>query len=285
MMFSEIKGQDSCINHLQRAIKEGQVSHAYIICGEKGTPKREISQAFAAALVGEKAITNNPDIIYISSEGKAAIPIKDIREKLTDTVTIRPFSAPKKIYIIDGADRISIQAQNALLKTLEEPPEYVVIILLAESLDALLPTVKSRCIQIFTRPNSIGEIVNSAEFRDLKNLVEELVLSTFVTKQCSIPEAIQKVIEAAENKENAYKILDLLELWFTDVLLCKSTGFLREENFPESKNTINRLSTDMDYSGINKIIVNIQEAKYQLKYNVNTELVFQTIFIKIKENS
>lgn len=91
---------------------------------------------------------NHPDIIYVKHEKPNTISIDEIREQLINDVMIKPYSSPYKIYIIDEAQKLTLQAQNALLKTIEEPPAYAVVMLLADNPDALLPTISSRCVQL-----------------------------------------------------------------------------------------------------------------------------------------
>ena len=97
----------------------------------------------------QKALSkNHPDIINITHEKPNSIGIEEIREQLTSDVDIRPYSSPHKIYIINDAQLLTLQAQNALLKTIEEPPAYAVILLLTNNIEALLPTISSRCVTL-----------------------------------------------------------------------------------------------------------------------------------------
>lgn len=92
-------------------------------------------------------VHNHPDIIYITHD-KSSISVNDIREQLNNDISIKPYSSEYKIYIIPDANKMTEQAQNALLKTIEEPPAYAVIILLTENVDSLLPTIQSRCVTL-----------------------------------------------------------------------------------------------------------------------------------------
>ena len=135
--FHEIIGHDDVVNHLQNAIQMGKVSHAYIFNGEVGAGKKMLASAFAMALQCEKHGTdpcmecdsckralskNHPDIITITHEKPNSIGIEDIRIQLIDDVSIKPYTGPYKIYILNEAEKLTLQAQNALLKTIEEPP-------------------------------------------------------------------------------------------------------------------------------------------------------------------
>ena len=171
--FKDIIGQKQAKEHFQTAIETGNISHAYIINGETGSGRRMLADAFAKALQCEKHPNadscdsckschqaesgNHPDIRYITHE-KASISVDDIREQLNNDIQIKPYSSEHKIYIIPDANKMTEQAQNALLKTIEEPPSYAVILLLTDNLNALLPTIQSRCVTINTKPISKEEI-------------------------------------------------------------------------------------------------------------------------------
>ena len=156
--FSEILGHEQIIEHLQNAIKLQKVSHAYILDGEEGAGKKLLARAFAQTLQCERGGVdpcgechsckqaqsgNQPDIIEVTHEKPASIGVEDIRGQLCSDIQIKPYSSPYKIYIVDEAEKMTVQAQNALLKTIEEPPAYGVIMLLTTNADAFLPTILS----------------------------------------------------------------------------------------------------------------------------------------------
>ena len=164
MSFAEIIGQEDAKNLLKNAVKSGNHSHAYIFSGEKGSGKMMLAEAFATMLQCENPADdaclechsckqsisrNNPDIIYVKrEEGKANISVDVVREQIVNDVDIKPYSNKYKIYIVDEAERMNQQAQNAILKTIEEPPEYAIIILLTANHNAFLQTILSRCVLI-----------------------------------------------------------------------------------------------------------------------------------------
>ena len=164
--FHDIIGQEQIKEHLQNAISAKKISHAYIINGEKSSGKEFIARVFAMTLQCEKGGTepcqechsckqalsdNQPDIIYVSHEKPNTISVDDIRAQINNDIAIKPYSSPYKIYIMNEAEKMTPQAQNALLKTIEEPPEYAVIMLLTENADTLLPTINSRCVMLKLR--------------------------------------------------------------------------------------------------------------------------------------
>ena len=87
----------------------------------------------------------------MTHEKPGSIGVDDVRTQINNTVAIKPYQGPYKVYIIPEADIMTVQAQNALLKTIEEPPQYAVFILLTENADVLLPTINSRCVMLKLR--------------------------------------------------------------------------------------------------------------------------------------
>lgn len=179
MRFDNIIGQETAARHLQNALRTGQVSQAYLFCGEKGSGRMALARTFAAALqctgrqslAGEEGTEpcgkchsciqmesgSHPDVITVTNElagaqGKTdTVSVKTVRFIQSDVV-IKPYEGPYKIYIVPDAQKMNQQAQNALLKTLEDPPSYVVVLLLAEDTSGFLPTVLSRCVTLRLHP-------------------------------------------------------------------------------------------------------------------------------------
>lgn len=172
--FANLYGQEAAVGHLQNALRTGRISQVYILCGEEGSGRMQLAMCFAKTLqchhrreqdglleaCGEchscrqAESGNHPDIIpvYPQKESRTGALLVDDARLIKDDVMIRPYSSDWKIYIIPHADRMNQQAQNALLKTLEEPPSYAVLILLAESTEGFLPTVLSRCVLLRLHP-------------------------------------------------------------------------------------------------------------------------------------
>lgn len=161
--FHDIIGHDDIIRHLKNAIETGKVSHSYIFTGEPGSGKKLLAGTFAAALQCESGESepcmtcdsckkvigkNHPDIITVTHEKPGSISIDEVRDQVVRDVDIKPYCSPYKIYIIPDAEMMTVQAQNAILKTIEEPPEYAVIMLLTSNIDSLLPTIRSRCVRL-----------------------------------------------------------------------------------------------------------------------------------------
>lgn len=165
--FKDIIGQEQLKEHMQTALETGKVSHAYVIQGERFAGKEFIANVFAMALQCEKggvepcqechsckqAVNRNqPDIIWVTHEKPNTIGVEDVRIQINNDMGIKPYSSRHKIYIISEGEKMTVQAQNALLKTLEEPPEYGIILILTTNADALLPTILSRCVVLHMKP-------------------------------------------------------------------------------------------------------------------------------------
>lgn len=244
-------------------------SHAYIFEGPNGLNKKENARLFAAALTCHKqdlapcgvcdscvesAANTNPDIIFISKPGnKTKIPVDSIR-KITDDAAIRPFNSPRKVYIIEDGDLLTPEAQNAFLKTFEEPPSYAVFIILVNSLSSLLPTIISRAVIITfpplsnteiqkyilnTYPNekerisflinfcggipgTADKIIHNPEFEHIRTLsLEELgnLLSKDKLKAFEIESFIDK------NKDTAELIFDFWVSFLRDILVIQCSAF------------------------------------------------------------
>ena len=160
--YSDIIGQNQMKEHMQNALNTGKVSHAYIISGENGSGKEFIARIFAKALQCQhrsvkgdyvEACNECPSCIKAESDSHPdIITITHNKLKLRDDVVIKPYESDYKIYIIPEGEKMTVAAQNALLKTLEEPPSYIVIIILTNNLNAFLPTIISRCIVLPVKP-------------------------------------------------------------------------------------------------------------------------------------
>jgi DNA polymerase-3 subunit delta' len=155
-VWDEIVGQDRASALLRAASDGDALSHAYLFLGVAGVGKKTAAKAFACALVCEdggcgacRACSRvrrglHPDVRLIEPLGAATYLVEQVREVIHD-IDLRPVEASLKVYVFDRADTFNPEAANALLKSLEEPPDDVVLVLLADSVDAVLPTIVSRC--------------------------------------------------------------------------------------------------------------------------------------------
>ncbi len=322
--FEEIRGNTPLVEQLRRSAASGRSSHAYLFLGGAGAGKRLIANTFAKALQceGEKRPCdsckschafnhgNHPDVIYFQplKNGKT-YTIEDVREQLLETVDLKPFQYEKKIYIIEKADTLNIQSQNALLKTLEEPPAHAVFLLLAERAEAFLPTILSRVVVMKVRPLSAETIADY--LMQAGHLAEEShILSAYA--QGRIGQALELVedegfqemrqdilgkLEALpsmsegdayllakdfEVYKNDLRFLDIMELWYRDLLTAKS---LREEGYliqRDKKDAIFRAAKE-PAALLAKKAAAVRTARMRLAQNANFRLTMEVMLMDLKE--
>lgn len=326
--FKDIIGQEQIKEHLQSALSVKKISHAYIINGEKSSGKEFIAKVFAMALQCEKGendpcqechsckqglTDNQPDIIKVTHEKPNTISVDDIRAQINNDVAIKPYSSRYKIYIMNEAEKMTVQAQNAILKTLEEPPEYAVIILLTTNVNALLPTILSRCVVLNMKPVSdslvrkylmeqlqipdykaevcvafargnIGKAKALASSEDFENVKAEALSLLKYIQDMELHE-----ITAAIKKINEYKLeindyLDIMQIWYRDVLLFKATNDVNHLVFREEIQALRRVAQRSSYEGIERVIEALEKAKTRLNANVNFELTMELLLMEIQEN-
>lgn len=334
--YEHIVGQDQIKDFIKKSACRRKVAHAYIFCGEKGSGRTELARLFAAALqcsreydewdidgfdkpCGEcrsclqMASGNQPDVITLTHD-KKSIGVDDIREQINNKVDIKPYAGPYKIYIIPEADKMTEQAQNALLKTIEEPPEYAVIMLIAESVGSLLPTILSRCVQLNLRPLSekviedylmknyklpdyiaqtsavfaqgnIGKAIRYATDEDFIATKDEVIraVKSLANKRTDELMDIAKRIKAENYVVDDY--LDIILLWYRDILLYKAVKDPSMLLFKEEAADIDRQARIRSYENIERCVNAIDKAKQRLNANVNFEVTMELLLITLKEIS
>lgn len=327
--FKDIVGQEQLKEHLEGAIRFNKISHAYIINGERSSGKEFIAKTFAMALQCENRLDtepcqechscrqalsgNHPDIIFITHEKPNTISVDDIRSQINGDVAIKPYSGPKKIYIMNEGEKMTVQAQNALLKTLEEPPEYAVILILTSNVNALLPTIVSRCVLLNMKPvkdeqvkeflmesmeipdykadicvafarGNVGKARLLAKSEEFDKVKEEAITLLKYINDMEISEIVAAIKKINEYKFDVNDYLDILSIWYRDVLLFKATHDANHLIFREEIQYIRRVADRSTYEGIEKIIDALEKTKQRLNANVNFDLAMELLLLTIKEN-
>ena len=326
--FKDVVGHKDILKYISSAVENNRVSHAYILNGERGSGKKMLANLFAMTLLCETGDNepcgkchsckqaesgNHPDIIRVTHEKPNSISVDDIRTQVNNTVDIKPYQGPYKVYIIPQADMMTPQAQNAILKTIEEPPSYAVFLLLTENAETLLPTINSRCVMLKLR--------NIKDTLIKKYLMENLEIPDYKADMCTAfaqgnmgraimlansdhfneirEEAVQLLkhisemelneIVAAVKNISVYKLeitdyLDIIMIWYRDVLLYKATKEIDKVVFKDHLQSIKEQARKSSYEGIELILESLEKAKARLKANVNFDLVMELLFLTIKEN-
>ena len=322
--FEEIRGNTPLVEQLRRSAASGRSSHAYLFLGGAGAGKRLIANTFAKALQceGEKRPCdsckschafnhgNHPDVIYFQplKNGKT-YTIEDVREQLLETVDLKPFQYEKKIYIIEKADTLNIQSQNALLKTLEEPPAHAVFLLLAERAEAFLPTILSRVVVMKIRPLSaetiadylmqaghlaeeshilsayaqgrIGQALELVEDEGFREMRQDILGKLEALPSMSEGEAYL-LAKDLEGYKNDLRFLDIMELWYRDLLTAKC---LREEGYliqRDKKDAIFRAAKE-PAALLAKKAAAVRTARMRLAQNANFRLTMEVMLMDLKE--
>ena len=298
MSFEKIIGNNKIKNELIKAFRTNSIAHSYIFSGQYGIGKKQIAIEFAKMILClnkdnapcgecksclELENDNNPDFNIIKPDRK--IKIDQIRQML-EKVYEKPIISDKKVYIIDDAETMTVEAQNCLLKTLEEPPEYIVIILITSNESNLINTIKSRCLKLTFNPlenseikqyleknldfqnvsetmleifeGSIGKALKVKEKQELYNNIET-TLSNFSCE--SVIDLINNATEIYKGKENINEILEYFNIYF----------------LKKAKEEYNNASKYV------KAIEIVEDTKKRLVYNSNYDMTIDNLLINIWE--
>lgn len=326
--FKDVVGHKDILKYISSAVENNRVSHAYILNGERGSGKKMLANLFAMTLLCETGDNepcgkchsckqaesgNHPDIIRVTHEKPNSISVDDIRTQVNNTVDIKPYQGPYKVYIIPQADMMTPQAQNAILKTIEEPPSYAVFLLLTENAETLLPTINSRCVMLKLRnikdtlikkylmenleipdykadmctafaQGNMGRAIMLANSDHFNEIREEAVQLLKHIREMELNEIVAAVKNISVYKLEITDYLDIIMIWYRDVLLYKATKEIDKVVFKDQLQSIKEQARKSSYEGIELILESLEKAKARLKANVNFDLVMELLFLTIKEN-
>lgn len=326
--FKDVVGHRDIIGYIQDAVQQNKVSHAYILNGQRGSGKKMLAKLFAMTLQCESGKSepcgecrsciqangeNQPDIITVKHEKPASISVDDVRTQVNGDIMIKPYSSPYKVYIIPEADLMTVQAQNAILKTIEEPPEYAVIFLLTENADSLLATIRSRCVILKLRnikdklvkkylmeqmqipdyqadlcaafaQGNIGRAIMLAKSEHFNEIKEEAIQLLKYIDEMELSEIVSAIKEINKYKLEVTDYLDIITIWYRDVLLYKATKDVGGLVFGDQLKFIKEKAAKSSYEGLETILESIEKAKARIKANVNFDLLMELLLLTIKEN-
>lgn len=324
--FSEIVGHEQIKEHMQAAIRDKKPFHAYLFQGEEGVGKEALARTFAAGLQCQSESAdkpckecvscrqmesgNQPDVIWVTRE-KASLGVDEIREQLCNTMDIKPFSSPYKIYLVPEAEKMTEAAQNALLKTIEEPPEYGIVILMTSNISALLPTIQSRCLTMEFRPLStavvesyvkehcqvpdyqarasaafaqgnLGKAMRYAKSEDFIERKDHIISLLRHVEQMDLSEMLVVIKDLGTRKDEVRDYIDLMVLWYRDVLLFKATKDINQLLFQDEASYISREASHRSYEKIEEILQAFEKAKVRLRANVNFDITMELMLLTLK---
>lgn len=315
---------EDMLNNLINSVRSGACSHAYIFEGAKGLFKHESAKLFAKALTclsplsapcgvctscAEASADTNPDITYIRKPAdKTRITVDAIR-KMNDDAAVKPFNSPRKVYIIEDGDLLTVEAQNAFLKTFEEPPGYAVFIIIAETSDSLLPTILSRAVLITFSPaprrdierylldeypeqkeriqflvnfcdgipGMAEDIINNPEFESLRTASLDN-MKYLITKNKIESFKIEEFIE--ENKDYAGLIFDFWISFLRDILVLQCSAFDKTINI-DRLSLLKRYSEQFSEKSVIRAITLLNDGKKMLDRYVKTSAAALCCALKI----
>ena len=291
MSFENILGNDKVKDTLDKALKENRISHSYLFVGIDGIGKKLFAKEFARKLLCENqeedrscssciklSSDNHPDFKEIQPDEKGSIKIDMIR-KMQEEISQKPIISKRKVYIIEDSETMTEEAQNCLLKTLEEPPEYIVIILLTSNESKLLTTVKSRCLKL-----PFNEISKDDISTYLKENHEDIIDENLIDMSEG---SIGKALKLQEDKAIYQEISKLLnEIDSKDLSYLFNNSevlYKQKEKINDILNYINIYlfkSKDENKLGLIKYV---EETKKRLSSNSNYDMSIDYLLMKLNE--
>lgn len=325
--FEKVVGHQTVITHLNNSIQSGRVAHCYLFVGEDGIGKRMVATEFAKKLLCETpdgpearpcgtcpacvAVDrgSHPDLKYILHEKPATIGVDDVREQLNGDIVIRPYRADRKIYIIDEAELLNVQAQNAILKTIEEPPSYAVILLLSNNRDIFLETIRSRSVLVEFQPlrreevaryveahfpptkerafaldhcrGNIGRALHLMEDENAREFVAVVQAILEKLPKLSVTERIKALEELSQDREDVKEVLELFLSWYRDVAVFKATGDAKQvQSGNQDITKIEQAAQAYSFAALGRIFEKVRETKELLRANVNPESAFENLLLE-----
>lgn len=294
-MFNNILGNEEAKRILENSVKLDKISHSYTFIGQSGIGKFMIAKEFAKAILcqGEQKPCNrceacikfngenNPDIQIIDETEEKSIKTETIKE-MVKGVYEKPISSAKKVYIINDSQKMTKEAQNSLLKTLEEPPEYVVIILIAENENLLLNTIKSRCAKIKFNPLTNNEVVKilkeKYEYDEVSSNILE-VAGGSVTHALSV-QGKEELFNEIKSTFSNLERLNIIDLLNKKDILFKDKDAIYEILDYINIILFNKTNEDIKFTNCIKIV---EETKDRLKKNGNYDMTIDNLLLKIWE--
>ena len=304
-------GHEALINNFKQRCLKNTLSHAHLIAGEDGVGKGKLANILAKFILNGDLDREYVDIINYSSE-KSSFGVDDVRD-IIEEVYKKPFEKDKKVIIIHEGNKLTIQAQNTLLKTIEEPPKGVYIIILCESLELILDTIKSRCeiykLKPLTKselyeyikikkfnydeneiksaiafsegvPGRIDRYFNDDKLRELRNNIVILIKNL---NKNDLEDILQQEESFSNLKNDKEEVLNIFGLFIRDILINKE---IENEEFiinSDKLEDIKELTKEMSFKKLNNMIKTIEEARRNIKSNVSWGMMLRVMLMGFME--
>lgn len=324
MSFNDIIDQTDMVKILREELLDDRINHAYLFYGKEGIGKKSLALEFARALLCDEIKDdscdycnsclkidhgNHPDLRLIETEEDAKSLKIDQMRKLQKEIAYKPYESEYKIYIIDEAEKMTTQAANSLLKTLEEPPDYAVIILISEDINKLLPTVISRCqnlqfsnisrekvesylvdrgvaekqIELLARlaRGSIGyalTLSDDEKFLNNRDLILDFLKNLDSAERVRIFTEVKEMVSLLKDD---FPLFNLLSGWYRDIIIYKKGRLSQMVNI-DYKSEIKTEADKYNTAQLIDIINLIDKHAGYIEKNAFKDLSLQVLFLKIR---
>ncbi|SFL62760.1 DNA polymerase III subunit delta' [Halanaerobium salsuginis] len=325
MSFSSIIGQAEAIDVLSEEIRQNRISHAYLFSGKSGIGKGKLAFEFAKAIFCQESPAdscghclncrkmdhqNHPDFKRIAiADEKNSISITQIRD-LKKEIAYKPYESAHKVYLIESAEEMTAEAANSLLKTLEEPPSFATIILLAEDTSRLLPTIISRCQQLSLQPVTRSQIKDILLEHGLQPEEAEILSQTAggspgqalklaeIDDYFSVRKKVYDFVKNIKSKNTieifkfrdylvslisaGFPCFDLLSDWYRDIIMIKQNyqATLKNKDYLQD---MNRLAGEANQEQLIKNLDLIEKSELYIKKNIKAELSLEVLLFKLRQ--
>lgn len=311
MSFDKIIGHESIKKQINTSIDLGMFSHAHLVVGENGIGKSLIARGIGLNLLGKDVDRQYADLVeFRVPKNKQSIGIKYVVEEIIEEINKRPYEGSRKVIIIYEADKMTIDAQNAFLKTIEEPPQNVFIILLCEKVENILETIKSRCqihklhrlsskemeeflnrkytdlsikeIKAITAfsdgiPGRAERFIEDENFKEMRNTTISILLDINTKK----PREFIKYEEFFVKYKNDWQeTLTWILSYIRDILIYKETGIEELIINMDKIDKIKDAASLFSFNKLNDIIDIVNKTRQKLERNVNPSLTFSDMLLK-----
>lgn len=309
--MEEYIGHNKIIDGFKKRAESNTLSHAHLIVGANGIGKSKVADIFSSLILNKELFKANVDSIEYRPK-KASIGVDDVRE-IIEEVNKKPYEGDKKVITIFSGEKLTIQAQNALLKTIEEPPKGVFIIILTTSIEIILETIKSRCqiykltplsneeIQSYILkkygnintidfspalsyaggiPGRLEKFIDDEDLQEARKVVLELIREINDKNVESILKYEKKLLKYKDEKE---ELLGIIEGFIRDIIVYKEVSDKKFIINSDKKKEIEELVNLMSYKKLNSMIDAVKELRKNLESNSNFSINLNIMLMSFLE--
>ena len=325
--FNLLKNNTKAGQRLSQVLKNGEYRGSYIIYGEACSGQKMMAKSLSKAIVCTGDTKDKPcnncvscravdslshmDVIYMDYENENSIGIDDVRQRIGDTVMIKPIMSSEKVYVIFDAEKLTVQAQNSLLKILEEPPHFAHFILTTGNIEKIIPTIQSRAVRILTTDISDDDLRKLLDNIDDIDEEEKNLIIAFsfgkteradsLLRNRNVRILYERVASLLKKFEDGFfeylmlefekfeeegmdiiAVLDLLKLFFRDVLIFKALKDSEDLVFKSKLQEIKDWANKCSYDGIERIIIDINKTQERINAKVQVPLAIELLRYRIR---